>query len=396
MRIFPACLRSSLRLALVLLTLPTASSAATKYKVLHTFSGAASYPSSGLVADGAGNLYGVSNGAVYELSPLGSNWQYTALALIPGGRSSIAAGNLVIDSLGNLYGSTWQGGSAGCGFIFEVSPLAGGSWTLSTIYNFDCTHGGHAGFTMAMDSAGNLYGGANLGGSFDYGVVYELSPASGGSWTYTVLHNFTNAEGNGPQVGVLFDSSGNLYGATGTRIFKLSPSIDGTWSESDAYAFTAADGSNLLGDLTFDSAGNLYGTNQAGGRYESGVAFKLTPNGSGGWTGTVLHAFNFSGSGGYNPEGALILDPAGNIYGTASGSNRGQGFGVVFKLGLVSGQWVEQVLHTFTGLTGNDGASPQNSLYLNSAGFLLGVTNAGGSAACNPTSGCGTIYEVSR
>lgn len=260
-------------LALALFAFATTASAATRYRVLHTFSGAASSPSSGLVADGAGNLYGVSSGAVYELSPVGSNWEYAHIALIPGGGSSIAAGNLVIDSLGNLYGSTWQGGSAGCGFVFEVSPAAGGSWTLSTIYNFDCTHGGHAGFTMAMDSAGNLYGGANLGGSNDYGVVYQLSPTSGGAWTYTVLHNFTNPEGNGPQVGVLFDSSGNLYGATENEIFKLSPNSDGTWNESDAYVFTAADGSNPLGDLAFDSAGNLYGTNQAGGEYESGVAF---------------------------------------------------------------------------------------------------------------------------
>lgn len=124
--------------------------------------------------------------------------------------------------------------------------------------------------------------------------------------------------------------------------------------------------------------------------------FKLTPNGSGGWTSTVLHAFNYKSSGGYDPEGALTVDAVGNIYGTASGSDSGRGFGVVFKLGLVSGQWVEQVLHTFTGLPGNDGASPENSLYLDSAGFLMGTTSAGGSAACNPTSGCGTIYEVSR
>jgi len=79
------------------------------------------------------------------------------------------------------------GGTSGCGFIFELSPASSGSWTYSTLYNFTCSQGDHAGHTMVMDTSGNLYGVGQGGGVNDYGVAYELSPASGGGWTYTVL-----------------------------------------------------------------------------------------------------------------------------------------------------------------------------------------------------------------
>lgn len=380
-------------LTLCLLAAPVSEAAADR--VLHTFGGASAYPSSGLITDGAGNYYGVTEGAVYELSLVAGVWSYHTLQVLPGGKADFAGGNLVRDTAGNLYGSTWQGGADGCGFIFELSPALVGSWTFSTLFAFNCTNGAHAGHTMVMDSAGNLYGGATDGGSNDYGVAYELSPASGGGWTYTVLHNFTNAEGNGPQIGLVSDSSGNLYGATGYQIFKLSPNGDGTWAESTAYVFSAEDGSNPLGDLSFDSAGNLYGTNQAGGKYEAGTAFKLTPNGSGGWTSTILHSFIPKSPGGASPEGALTVDSAGNVYGTSNSTNGASGYGVVFKLALVGGVWDEQVLHTFGGTPANDGASPGSTLYLDGSGHIFGTTNAGGSAACS-TNGCGTVYEVSQ
>jgi uncharacterized repeat protein (TIGR03803 family) len=378
-------------LTLCLLAAPVSEAAADR--VLHSFGGASSYPSSGLITDGAGNYYGVTQGAVYELSLVSGVWSYHTIQVLPGGLDNFAGGNLVRDTTGNLYGSTWQGGSSGCGSIFEISPATGGSWTYSTLYNFNCTEGDHAGHTMVMDAGGNLYGVGQGGGVNDYGVAYELSPTTGGVWAYTVLHNFTNAEGGGPQIGLVADSSGNFYGANGYQIFKLTPNGDGTWTESPSYIFTAKDGSNPLGDLSFDAAGNLYGTNQAGGKYEAGTAFELTPNGSGGWTSTILHSFVPGSPAGASPEGGLVVDSSGNVYGTAGSTNGASGNGVVFKLALVDGVWSEHILHTFGGVP--DGAAPEYSLYLNSSGLIFGVTVSGGSAACS-SSGCGTVYEVAQ
>jgi uncharacterized repeat protein (TIGR03803 family) len=381
---------------LALFSLAVTASAATNYRVLHDF-GAAAGTSSGLIADAAGNLYGVTTGAVYELSPVGSYWTYQLIHTLPGGPGVFAAGNLVLDAAGNLYGATWDGGSSNCGFVYQLSPGSGGSWTFSTVHTFNCIDGAGASYTMAIDASGNLFGGTSNGGSNAEGVAYELSPASGGTWTYTVLHEFSTPEGNGPQTGLIFDASGNLYGGNEAGIFKLTPNGDGTWTESTAYKFTSADGLNPLGDLTFDAAGNLYGTNQAGGQYSSGTAFKLTPDGSGGWTSTVIHAFNSkSPYDGYYPEGGLVLDPAGNVYGTATFGGGTNIFGVVFKLGLVSGHWSEQILHRFTGAGNSDGAYPGHSLRLDSSGHLLGVTGSGGNASCGAPSGCGTVFELSR
>jgi len=380
---------------LALLSFATSASFAVNYRVVRIFQGApVAEPSSGLIPDSAGNLYGVTDGAVYELSPIAGGWKYQTIALLltP---YDIAGGDLVIDKSGNLYGATWQGGTSGCGYVYEVSPASGGTWTFSAIYDFDCITAGSASYTMAMDAAGNLYGGTHNGGTGDEGEAYELSPGASG-WTFTVLHNFLNSEGNGPQTGLIFDSTGNLYGGNETGIFKLTPNGDGTWTETTAYAFTSADGFNPMGDLVFDAAGNIYGTNQAGGKYSSGTAFKLTPNGSGGFTSTVLHAFNYKNThDGSSPEGGLVLDSAGNVYGTASSGGTGK-YGIVFKLGLVDGQWAEAILHSFAGPGAKDGSGPENSLYLDSSGHILGATVSGGSTGCYESEGCGTVYEVSR
>jgi len=175
--------------------------------------------------------------------------------------------------------------------IFELSPASSGSWTYSTLYNFTCSQGDHAGHTMVMDTSGNLYGVGQGGGVNDYAWLTKLSPASAGAGPtpcFTISHWPKAA---GLKSVLVADASGNLYGANGYEIFKLSANGDGTWTESASHVFTAEEGSNPLGDLSFDSAGNLYGTNQAGGKYEAGTAFKLTPNGSGGWTSTILHSF---------------------------------------------------------------------------------------------------------
>jgi uncharacterized repeat protein (TIGR03803 family) len=391
---FPV-LRFAVGLLLVGLAARTAL-ATTHEKVIHTFAGTpAAGPNSGLVADAQGSLYGVTNGAVYELSPnTGAAWTFQVLATMS--TKYDLAGGLVRDSAGNLYGATWQGGANGCGYVYQVSKGSSGSWSLTVLHTFNCFDGAQAAYTMAVDPAGNLYGGGHGGGAYSEGVAFELSPGAGGTWTYKLLHEFSNAEGNGPQTGLIFDASGNLYGGNGSGIFKLTPNGDGTWTESTAYAFQGADGSNPMGDLSWDAAGNLYGTNQAGGKYLSGTAFMLTPTSGGGWTSTILHSFNYKNNNdGFYPMAGLTLDSAGNIYGSATDGGGPGNNGIVFKLTPSgTGVWTESILHRFGATGDKNGTLPGFSLHMDATGNLYGVTAAGGAVTCYAPNGCGVVYEL--
>jgi uncharacterized repeat protein (TIGR03803 family) len=190
---------------------------------------------------------------------------------------------------------------------------------------------------LAWDSAGNLYSTAFNGGDTGFGVVFELSPSSGGNWTESVLYAFTDGEdGEGPQSGVVFDKLGNLYGTTYFNsldfgaVFELTPSM-GSWTLSLPYTFCqkagCEDGATPVASLVVDSAGNLYGTTQQGGADGDGVVFKLSQSGNN-WTESVVHSFDSTHGG--DPNAALILHKQ-VIYGTA-GFGGVNGHGVVFSL----------------------------------------------------------------
>jgi uncharacterized repeat protein (TIGR03803 family) len=189
---------------------------------------------------------------------------------------------------------------------------------------------------LTLDKLGNLYGTTPGGGAYTWGTVFELTLANG-VWTETVLHNFSNSNGDGalPQVGLVFDSSGNLYGTTrgggaGGTVFELKPS-NGAWTESVLFYFPCGNaGCFPSGGLVFDKLGNLYGTTENGGLYGGGTVFQLTPT-NGNWTESVLHSFG-AGADGSDPTGSLILDTSGNLYGTTvSGGGTGKS-GVVFEI----------------------------------------------------------------
>ncbi len=175
------------------------------------------------------------------------------------------------------------------------------------------------------------------------------------------LHAFAGADGEHPNASVLFDSAGNLYGTTADggahglgNVFKLSRGTTGKWTETVLHDFNQTDGANPEGGLIFDSAGNLYGTTSSGGvGTDGGTVFKLTPGTNGKWTYTVL--YSLFGTVGLGPWGSLIFDAAGNLYGTASqGGPYSQdcynGCGTVFELSPgSSGPWTGKALHIFTG-----------------------------------------------
>jgi uncharacterized repeat protein (TIGR03803 family) len=289
--------------------------------------------------------------------------------------------------------------------------------TETVIYSFVAPgHDGHTPYAaVVFDSAGNLYGTTYLGGTHNFGTVYELSPVSGGGWVETVLHSFTGGlDGGNPQAPLILDASGNLYGTTilggsssqGT-VFELSPVTGGGWHETVLHSFSnGLDGANPTGALVFDSAGNLYGTVGSGGIDNHGIVFEMSPPASGGtWHFSILHSFT-GGTDGRVPFANLIFDSAGNIYGTtAYGGNsadcvpRGlNGCGVAYELSpTTGGGWHETLLHTFTG--GHDGAFPIVGLTFDASGNLYGSTYTGGdnsNCITSDTSGCGVVFQLSQ
>ncbi|MGA7458914.1 MAG: choice-of-anchor tandem repeat GloVer-containing protein [Candidatus Korobacteraceae bacterium] len=244
----------------------------------------AGVPGSSVIFDHAGNMYGTTEyggdgicyndihlnygcGAVYELTPSEGGWKESVIYSFQGGNDGQTPdGGLFLDSAGNLYGATAQGGSASCGTLFELSPSNGG-WTETILHTFQCSDGRGPGGALIADPSGNLYGSAGSGGANDVGVIFEL--AHPGSWTYNLLYSFSNL--SYPSRGLLFDSSGNLYGTAygggaygNGAAYKLTLS-NGSWSLTDLHDFQSSDGVDPNGDLVFDSAGNLYGTSLEGG-----------------------------------------------------------------------------------------------------------------------------------
>jgi uncharacterized repeat protein (TIGR03803 family) len=292
-----------------------------------------------------------NGGVVFELTkPTGGGhkWVETVLYHFDGlKRGGTPYGTLIFGSDGSLYGTTGFGGKIGAGTVFKLTPgNAGSSWSLTQLYNFtNGLDGGNPYCTLVFDKAGNLYGTTLDGGNTANGVVFELSPPkSGTNWTETVLHSFDSpTDGTSPLTGVIFDASGNLYGTTGTggttghgTIFEVSPPTGGstTWTEAVLYnfAFDTDGGYPGYSTLLQDSSGNLYGTTQVGGTPRNGVAFKLAPPAQGktNWTETTLHSFTGTPDGA-EPEAGFIAGPNGSLIGTTfmGGANN---VGTVYEL----------------------------------------------------------------
>ena len=295
-----------------------------------------------------------------------------------------AGSSLTADGAGNFYGTTQFGGIGapyGRGTVFELSPNGNGGWTETVLYAF--TGGADGGEPVApvmFDSQGNLYGTAQNGGAHNYGVAFKLTPA-GKTWTETVLYSFAGGlDGENPRAGLIMDSQGNLYGTSDLCAFELSPS-GGTWTLQVIYEL----GGGTRAALTMDPAGNLFGVNSFSD------VFEISPNGSGGWNpATIIHAFAGAPGDGYYPEGTLVLDKAGNLYGTTTNGGANN-FGTVYELSPGSGGvWSEQILHSFGG-TIADGREPWAGIVFDPAGNIYGTTPDSGQQVT-----AGTVFELVR
>ena len=291
----------------------------------------------------------------------------TVLRSFPGGTNGQSPeGALARDSSGNLYGTTTNAGisndTGGCGIVFELSPATGGGYTPSVLYTFQAvssTDGCNPESGVILDSAGNLYGTTTLGGNAGSGTVYELVRGSGGTWTENILWNFTGGDdGEYPGTGVVFDSESNLYGTT--------------------------------------SAGGVQSCTLNGSESGCGTVYKLAPTAGGEWTETTLYEFPNEDSG-IGPN-SLAFDEHGNLFGTTAfggppprlDCNSELGCGVVFELRLeAAGSFKYSVIYSFASASATDGENPTGVVILNGA-HLYGATNGGG------TAGDGTVWELSH
>ena len=286
---------------------------------------------------------------------------------------SLPVGAVVFDRAGNLYGATTEGGSsacnstAQCGTVYQLAPPAkqGDPWTETVLYVFKgnaAKDGATPAGGLVIDSAGNLYGTTAYGGTGDCvllgsklgcGTVFELSPPKnkGDAWTETVLYSFPTAkQGYLPWGDLVFDSAGSLYGAT--------------------------------------EFGGGHGTNCGDAFYEyCGTVFELSPpkTKGGRWREKTLYGFK-GGTDGANPNGGLVLDSKGTIYGTTygggneSGTCGSGGCGTVFELTAAPAkheELTETVLHRFK-RDASDGGNPMGGLRLDDLGHLYGSTLNGG------------------
>lgn len=401
-------------------------------------------PSAGMIADQAGNLYGVTGlgggsahcaggcGTVFELSPPAADaahWTETVLYRFEGGSDGAnPQAPLAMDGAGGLYGTTGSGGdgnctvigSAGCGIVFElVRPSsAAAGWKESILYSFQGVPGGRGSGDLAtpnglaFDKSGNLLGLAYSGGycltdetgTYCYGGAYELRKpsAAGTAWTEKVIYIFPGP--TGAPAGPIFASDGDLYGTVAWgkygfgEVFKLIPPAPGAtgWREVSVFDFNGSDGAFPEPGLAFDKSANLFGATLGSPGYGSpyGDVYELTPESGGASSESLIYDFT-PYQNGNTPNGGIIVGAGGQVYGTAAQGGQG-GYGVIYALTPSSppgGDWSYQMLY---GFTGGAGGSPSYGPALGLAGALYGTTSTGGDMSCGGGAGCGTVFEVVR
>jgi T5SS/PEP-CTERM-associated repeat protein/uncharacterized repeat protein (TIGR03803 family) len=314
------------------------------YSTLLSFDGSnGTNPAAGLL-DLGGSLFGTTSGqlglgdgTVFELAKSGSGYVASTLVTFTGSNGASPSAGLIADTAGDLFGTTSSGGANGDGTVFELVKGAGG-YTLTTLVSFAGGNGANPNAALLEDAAGNLYGTTTAGGTNGDGTVFEIA-RSAGSFAHApvTLLDFDGADGSGPLAGLVTDSAGDFFGTTSGggasnhgAVFELSPSGSGAFKSATLASFNGTDGSDPAAGLIIDSAGNLFGTTGTGGVNDDGTAFEVA-NTATGYASTPTTLVSFNGSDGANPFGGLSADASGNLYGT-TGNSGAHGVGTVFEL----------------------------------------------------------------
>ena len=338
-------------------------------------------PRGSVAVDSFGNLFGAteyggtsSDGTVFEIAQ--GSGIVTRLASFIGANGQSPWGGVVLDSSGDIFGTT-NGGGVGSsdGTVFEV---AHGSSAITALASFNNATGENPQAGVVLDSSGDIFGTTSGGGDANSdGTVFEIAHASG---AITTLASFNGANGQDPSVaGVVLDSSGNLFGTTtgggdnnqGT-VFEIA---NGSYAITKLASFNGGNGSESNG-VVLDSSGDLFGTAQNGGTYGDGAVFEVV-KGSGAIT--AMASFNIAN--GQYPRAAVILDSSGDLIGTTYGGGT-NGDGAVFEIAQGSGS-----ITTLVSFNATNGKNPYAGVVLDSAGDLFGTTATG----ANPN---GTAFEL--
>jgi uncharacterized repeat protein (TIGR03803 family) len=398
---------TSALLVAALLTIPSAQAQTYAKTTLHYYTGQldGSSPSTRLILDKAGNVYGITQtGGVYNqgtVFKIDTSGNYTILYSFGAPRSASGPiGRLTMDTAGNLYG-TAGGGFYGQGTVYKLDT----SGNLTVLYNFNGGQygGSPIGGLLYVEAQATFFGTTSQGGARNgcggsgCGVVFKLKANSSGGWTLTVLHVFTGTpDGQSPQGELTRDAQGYLYGTTrqggasnlGT-VFKVRAR-----QETVLYSFKdLTDGFYPSSGLLLDAGGNLYGTTANGGGGTKciggssnggcGTIYKVDASG----TKTVLYAFTGRADGA-GPDQRLVRDAAGNLYGTTQEGGEKPYSGTAYKLDTTG---TETVVYNF--LVGKDGVGPVG-LAIDGAGNLYGVTEGGGLNSCYVGQSCGTVFKL--
>ena len=357
-------------------------------------------------------------GGLAKISPSGGGWTEVVVNSFSNDGYGPYAG-ASIDSNGNVYVPLAFGGTArcyyGCGAMSMARQTTPGIWKEKVVFDFP-------GFSLwsplglTVDSRGNVYGVAGSG-VFGGTSLYQLKRDASGTWQATVLFDFSNSDVQYPTGGLTEDAAGNLYGTStygGTygwgTVFELSPGTGGLWTEQTLYSFdeegTYGSGTSPNPHLAIDPQGNLFGTTAFGGFVSNqcpdgcGIVFKLTKQADNTWSRQTIHTFLGYKVDGAEPKDGVIVDSAGNVYGTTVNGG-GQGeicsagtnilyCGIIYKLAPHSdGSYTETILHSFA--NGADGGQPSGRLLADRNGNLYGTTTTGGDGS---SIGSGVVFKL--
>jgi autotransporter passenger strand-loop-strand repeat protein/uncharacterized repeat protein (TIGR03803 family) len=356
-------------------------------------------PQGGVIADAAGNLLGTTylagpngEGTVFAVLKTAGGYASTPTTLLSGNGTfgPKPAAGLIADASGHFFGTTSLGGANSDGTVFEftehTSPSLSLDATLLVQFNqpIFSTEGVTPDSGLTLDAAGDLFGTTEQGGANGVGTVFEI-PVIAGSYasTPTTLVSFDGADGANPQAGLIMDAAGDLFGTTPQGVFEI-PKAGGLITLA---SFTATNGPGAAAGLVADAAGNLFGTTYAGGANSFGSVFEIAKTGSG-YADMPTTLVSFDGADGATPQAGLIVDAAGDLFGTTTGG----GFyseGTVFEIANTGGSYASTptTLVSFNVANG-DGAYPTGTLFADAAGDLFGTTEQGGA------NGEGTVFEV--
>ena len=319
--------------------------------ILVSFGGAnGTSPEAGLFADANGDLFGTTgfggannDGTIFEVTNTGGTYATapTTLTSFTGPFAAFSQAVLVADASGDLFGTAENTGPAGDGDVFELVRSAGAYATgiveLAS-FNGAASYSPFAG--LVADAAGNLFG-TTTNGNANYGDIFEIAKTSTGYAAPATLATFNFADGAGPQGALSMDAAGDLFGTTigggpnagsagGGTVFEL-VKTGGAYASTpvDLASFDSTDGAGPKGSVIMDAAGNLFGTTIIGGATNNGTVFELARTATG--YSAPIDLVSFSPTSGYGPVTGLIADGSGNLFGTADLSGPG-GQGTVFEL----------------------------------------------------------------